>query len=98
MQVTNTGSDERFCEDCVSIPPNIKIHSFPLLQDMKPFNGGSSSATVETTQNHNTTHSSCGGLQDILYDPNACAGCREQLKEGQALIALDRQWHISCFR
>lgn len=32
------------------------------------------------------------------YDPNECAGCGDQLKEGQALIALDRQWHIWCFR
>uniref|UniRef100_A0A182QPJ1 Actin-binding LIM protein 1 n=1 Tax=Anopheles farauti TaxID=69004 RepID=A0A182QPJ1_9DIPT len=31
-------------------------------------------------------------------DPNDCAGCGQQLKEGQALIALDRQWHIWCFK
>uniref|UniRef100_A0AAG5D847 LIM zinc-binding domain-containing protein n=1 Tax=Anopheles atroparvus TaxID=41427 RepID=A0AAG5D847_ANOAO len=31
-------------------------------------------------------------------DPNECAGCQQQLKEGQALIALDRQWHIWCFK
>ncbi|XP_075213733.1 actin binding LIM protein Uncoordinated 115a isoform X3 [Lycorma delicatula] len=27
-----------------------------------------------------------------------CAGCHQDLKEGQALIALDRQWHIWCFK
>ncbi|XP_063239585.1 actin-binding LIM protein 3 isoform X2 [Bacillus rossius redtenbacheri] len=27
-----------------------------------------------------------------------CAGCQEPLKDGQALIALDRQWHIWCFK
>lgn len=32
------------------------------------------------------------------YDPNDCAGCGEMLKEGQALVALDRQWHVWCFR
>lgn len=32
------------------------------------------------------------------YDPNDCAGCGDQLKEGQALVALERQWHIWCFR
>lgn len=32
------------------------------------------------------------------FDPNNCAGCGAELKEGQALIALDRQWHIWCFR
>ncbi|CAH1103977.1 unnamed protein product [Psylliodes chrysocephalus] len=30
--------------------------------------------------------------------PNECAGCREELKEGQALVALDQQWHIWCFK
>ncbi|XP_017768153.1 PREDICTED: actin-binding LIM protein 3-like isoform X3 [Nicrophorus vespilloides] len=29
---------------------------------------------------------------------NECAGCREELKEGQALVALDRQWHVWCFK
>lgn len=27
-----------------------------------------------------------------------CSGCHGELKEGQALIALDRQWHIWCFK
>ncbi|XP_065352234.1 actin-binding LIM protein 3-like isoform X14 [Cloeon dipterum] len=27
-----------------------------------------------------------------------CAGCQEELKEGQALVALDRQWHVTCFK
>ncbi|XP_023019260.2 actin binding LIM protein Uncoordinated 115a isoform X2 [Leptinotarsa decemlineata] len=27
-----------------------------------------------------------------------CAGCKEELKEGQALVALDQQWHIWCFK
>nr|CAD7444958.1 unnamed protein product [Timema bartmani] len=27
-----------------------------------------------------------------------CAGCNEALKDGQALIALERQWHIWCFK
>ncbi|XP_065564936.1 actin-binding LIM protein 3-like isoform X3 [Artemia franciscana] len=27
-----------------------------------------------------------------------CAGCKDELKEGQALIALDKQWHIWCFK
>lgn len=38
------------------------------------------------------------GILKKDYDPNECAGCCELLKEGQALIALDRQWHIWCFR
>ncbi|PRD27682.1 UNVERIFIED_CONTAM: Actin-binding LIM protein 1 [Trichonephila clavipes] len=27
-----------------------------------------------------------------------CGGCKEELHEGQALIALDKQWHIWCFK
>ncbi|CAH1406096.1 unnamed protein product [Nezara viridula] len=27
-----------------------------------------------------------------------CSGCHGELKEGQALIALDRQWHVWCFK
>ncbi|GIY35919.1 actin-binding LIM protein 1 [Caerostris extrusa] len=27
-----------------------------------------------------------------------CGGCKEELQEGQALIALDKQWHIWCFK
>lgn len=31
-------------------------------------------------------------------NPNECAGCRQELKEGQALVALDQQWHVWCFK
>ncbi|XP_046614687.1 actin-binding LIM protein 2 isoform X3 [Neodiprion virginianus] len=37
------------------------------------------------------------GLESQI-DPGACAGCRQQLREGQALVALDRQWHVWCFK
>ncbi|CAH2984827.1 unnamed protein product [Chilo suppressalis] len=30
-------------------------------------------------------------------NPNECAGCGQELSEGQALVALDRQWHTWCF-
>ncbi|XP_028040559.1 actin-binding LIM protein 2 isoform X3 [Bombyx mandarina] len=30
-------------------------------------------------------------------DQNECAGCGQELSEGQALVALDRQWHTGCF-
>jgi actin-binding LIM protein len=29
---------------------------------------------------------------------NECAGCGKELSEGQALVALDQQWHIWCFQ
>nr|XP_021196563.1 actin-binding LIM protein 3 isoform X3 [Helicoverpa armigera] len=31
------------------------------------------------------------------HDQNECAGCGQELSEGQALVALDRQWHTWCF-
>lgn len=27
-----------------------------------------------------------------------CAGCKEDLKEGQVLVALEKSWHIWCFK
>ena len=29
---------------------------------------------------------------------DACAGCKQELKDGQALVALDKQYHIWCFK
>ncbi|GAB6023187.1 hypothetical protein CHUAL_014211 [Chamberlinius hualienensis] len=37
-------------------------------------------------------------LQSPNYELMKCSGCKEELKEGQALIALDKQWHIWCFK
>ncbi|XP_078588679.1 actin-binding LIM protein 1-like isoform X41 [Branchiostoma floridae x Branchiostoma japonicum] len=28
----------------------------------------------------------------------ACAGCGDEIKSGQALLALDKQWHLWCFK
>lgn len=100
LQVTNTGKDERFCEDCVAIPPNSKIHSSSISQGDQICAKESSNPTLATAQQHNQSYTNSRRIvdDDEPYDPNVCAGCREQLKEGQALIALDRQWHISCFR
>ncbi|XP_034952165.1 actin-binding LIM protein 2 isoform X3 [Chelonus insularis] len=36
--------------------------------------------------------------RDSSNDPGVCAGCNEKLQEGQALVALDRQWHVWCFK
>ncbi|XP_055308687.1 uncharacterized protein LOC129572700 [Sitodiplosis mosellana] len=98
--VTNTGKEERFCEECVAIPPNTKIHSSFISQENQTSAKASNSPKLATAQQHNQncTNSHIISDNDDSYDPNACAGCREPLKEGQALIALDRQWHITCFR
>ena len=29
---------------------------------------------------------------------DSCAGCGQELKDGQALVALDKQYHIWCFK
>ncbi|XP_072559406.1 actin-binding LIM protein 1-like isoform X13 [Paramormyrops kingsleyae] len=29
---------------------------------------------------------------------SSCAGCGRDIKNGQALLALDRQWHLGCFK
>uniref|UniRef100_A0A3Q0SIT1 Actin binding LIM protein family, member 3 n=1 Tax=Amphilophus citrinellus TaxID=61819 RepID=A0A3Q0SIT1_AMPCI len=33
-----------------------------------------------------------------IHGPSHCAGCRAEIKQGQSLLALDKQWHVSCFR
>lgn len=43
-------------------------------------------------------NSATRGSGDGPSDPGACAGCGNQLREGQALVALDRQWHVWCFK
>ncbi|XP_061646891.1 actin-binding LIM protein 1-like isoform X1 [Phyllopteryx taeniolatus] len=37
------------------------------------------------------------GPKDILGTSN-CAGCGRDIKNGQALLALDKQWHLGCFK
>ncbi len=55
------------------------------------------SPTKATAQQQlNGTFQSATNGSDI--DPNNCAACNTELKEGQALFALDRYWHLWCFR
>ncbi|CAH1257755.1 ABLIM1 [Branchiostoma lanceolatum] len=37
---------------------------------------------------------------EVLFFPSfsACAGCGDDIKSGQALLALDKQWHLWCFK
>ncbi|XP_015225466.1 PREDICTED: actin-binding LIM protein 1 isoform X8 [Cyprinodon variegatus] len=37
------------------------------------------------------------GPKDILGS-SSCSGCGRDIKNGQALLALDRQWHLGCFK
>lgn len=86
--MTNTGKDI-LCEKCVVEGVS--------RQKMSYLSNNSSSPTKATaTKQVNETVRKTVSSKDI--DPNNCAGCGYELKEGQALIALDRQWHIWCFR
>ncbi|XP_030620507.1 actin-binding LIM protein 3 isoform X2 [Chanos chanos] len=33
-----------------------------------------------------------------IHGPSHCAGCKEEIKQGQSLLALEKQWHVSCFK
>lgn len=71
-----------------------------LAQDGQRLN---SSMAVDSPTRATAHQQSLSGLgmvrtKDNDYDPNNCAGCGELLKEGQALVAIDRQWHMRCFR
>ncbi|XP_029956911.1 actin-binding LIM protein 3-like isoform X2 [Salarias fasciatus] len=33
-----------------------------------------------------------------VHGPSYCSGCGEEIKQGQSLLALERQWHVSCFK
>uniref|UniRef100_A0AAQ4NRG6 Actin binding LIM protein family, member 3 n=1 Tax=Gasterosteus aculeatus aculeatus TaxID=481459 RepID=A0AAQ4NRG6_GASAC len=33
-----------------------------------------------------------------VHGPSYCAGCGKEIKQGQSLLALERQWHVTCFR
>ncbi|KAM9333848.1 actin-binding LIM protein 3-like [Pholidichthys leucotaenia] len=33
-----------------------------------------------------------------VHGPSYCAGCGEEIKQGQSLLALERQWHVTCFK
>lgn len=93
------GQKERFCEECVAIPPNSEILSSYNSNDEKlrmKNHSPTRAMTHKFIPNFESPHDMSN--EDAAYDPNSCAGCRQQLKEGQALIALDRQWHINCFR
>uniref|UniRef100_A0A3B3BLZ7 Actin binding LIM protein family, member 3 n=1 Tax=Oryzias melastigma TaxID=30732 RepID=A0A3B3BLZ7_ORYME len=34
----------------------------------------------------------------MVHGPSYCAGCGDEIRQGQSLLALERQWHVSCFK
>jgi actin-binding LIM protein len=94
--VTNTGK-EILCEKCVvdgNNPRQLKVSQQQQQQHHQSHNSSPTKATAQKQLNE--TVRKTYSPKDV--DPNDCAGCGYELKEGQALIALDRQWHIWCFR
>lgn len=65
---------------------------------MTPLGGGGGGVSAATKVQEDNINSSIGNVTGSGGDPGACAGCRQQLREGQALVALDRQWHVWCFK
>ncbi|XP_055847677.1 actin-binding LIM protein 2 isoform X2 [Episyrphus balteatus] len=102
-KVTNTGK-EVLCESCVS-PASPQKQQQIAQQQQQQSSPKREAATTPTSPTRATAHQQNTGavLSDKAsikedYDPNDCAGCGELLKEGQALVALERQWHVWCFR
>lgn len=101
-KVTNTGK-EVLCESCISAPTMRVVPGScgPAAVPNGTTNGGGDQLTptraTTVTSSESQPHVSRGKHLEN-YDPNDCAGCGDQLKEGQALVALDRQWHVWCFR
>ncbi|KAI8130095.1 Actin-binding LIM protein 1 [Lucilia cuprina] len=107
-KVTNTGK-EVLCENCIAGPgatsPTRQQQTQQQQQQQVTKDGTVSPTPVAESPTRATAHQqmTTGVLSDKAhlkedYDPNDCAGCGELLKEGQALVALDRQWHVWCFR
>ncbi|KAJ1126700.1 hypothetical protein NDU88_005106 [Pleurodeles waltl] len=44
------------------------------------------------------SHSLSTGKPIKIHGPSHCAGCKEEIKHGQSLLALEKQWHVSCFK
>ncbi|GBP28816.1 Actin-binding LIM protein 1 [Eumeta japonica] len=80
-KVTYTGA-EVLCARCVSAP---------LKQTARASASASPTQAAPTPVAHTPRHN------DKPPNENECAGCGQELSEGQALVALDRQWHTWCF-
>ncbi|KAJ8789556.1 hypothetical protein J1605_022083 [Eschrichtius robustus] len=53
------------------------------------------------TESRNLVSSPIGcyqGKGNHVERPTDCAGCGRDIKNGQALLALEKQWHLGCFK
>ncbi|XP_075986524.1 actin binding LIM protein Uncoordinated 115a isoform X6 [Anticarsia gemmatalis] len=83
-KVTYTGA-EVVCSSCVAAPQRQTARAAPPhASPASPAPASPASLASPPRQPH-------------ALDQNECAGCGQELSEGQALVALDRQWHTWCF-
>uniref|UniRef100_A0A8D9B3D0 Actin-binding LIM protein 1 n=2 Tax=Cacopsylla melanoneura TaxID=428564 RepID=A0A8D9B3D0_9HEMI len=85
-RVTYQGK-EFFCTKCVQIPPTTIINNNNILKKESVAHSAAPISPVSNGSGHLNLSSS-----------ELCAGCHDELGEGQALIALDKQWHVHCFK
>ncbi|XP_045455249.1 actin-binding LIM protein 2 [Melitaea cinxia] len=85
-KVTYTGS-EVVCAACTSAPQKHTARAARSPAASPPAASPASPAAP----------ASDGEREQRQPDPNECAGCGQELCEGQALVALERQWHTWCF-
>ncbi|XP_026499418.2 actin-binding LIM protein 3 isoform X3 [Vanessa tameamea] len=101
-KVTYTGS-EVVCAACTSAPQKqtARAARSPLASPRAPAATapGASPSSPEPPSSPITPGSPGSGRDrdQRQPDPNECAGCGQELSEGQALVALERQWHTWCF-
>ncbi|XP_052745075.1 actin-binding LIM protein 3 isoform X2 [Bicyclus anynana] len=93
-KVTYTGS-EVVCASCTAAPQRHTAHT----TRARPSPPTPTSPITPPTPHspHSPATPTDHEREQRQPDPNECAGCGQELSEGQALVALERQWHTWCF-
>ena len=94
-RVTFTGK-ECLCQKCVK---SNEVTSSPdgnrNRQQQQQTNGNREANVVAKPSRPQQVQPANGGGGAL---DDRCAGCAEDLKDGQALMALDKQYHVWCFK
>ncbi|CAB3222892.1 unnamed protein product [Arctia plantaginis] len=89
-KVTYTGA-EVVCSNCVAVPQRQTARTAPPhASPVSPTSPASPASPASPVRDMSSR-------TENAHDQNECAGCGQELSEGQALVALDRQWHTWCF-
>ncbi|KAL0811160.1 hypothetical protein ABMA28_009593 [Loxostege sticticalis] len=96
-KVTYTGA-EVVCSSCVSAPQRQTARaSSAAPASPSPAPSPASPASHASPDTNHRGHDVRDLADNRNHNENECAGCGQELSEGQALVALDRQWHTWCF-